>query len=156
MVAPQGPPTVLPTFISLTCGQDIKVPTLLGLGNVLMQCFPFNGSQPLTMQVYKDGELIPGASFPYTIVFPNDDDFGTYTFVLSTERCGLASAVSRILRQGQPVIPSGYLCYVRTICILILNLMCSNQYSSYNKLTTIFYNRCGYYKFQVEIRRCGD
>ena len=98
---PIGNPTVFPLFISLTCGQDVEVPDLTGTAVILINCAPFNGSDPLTMQVYKDGELIPDASFPYTIVSPTDDDFGTYTFVLSTEKCGSDVALSRILHRGQ-------------------------------------------------------
>ena len=82
--------------------KNVEVPTLTGVGPVSMQCAPSNESAHLIMQVYKDGELIPDGTSPYTIVSPNDDDFGTYTFVLlSTEKCSLPSAVSRILRQGQ-------------------------------------------------------
>ena len=101
-MAPTGDPVLTPLSISLTCGQDVKVPTLLRVATVLIQCTPdqYNGSDPLILQLYKDGEIIPGASFPYTIESPNDDDFGTYTFVLSTENCGSTTAVSRILRQG--------------------------------------------------------
>ena len=102
IASPQRPPVVGPFFISLTCGQDIEVPDLTGTATILINCVPFNGSNPLTMQVYKDGELIPGAGFTYTIVSATDDVFGTYTFVLSTEGCGSTIAVSRILRQGQP------------------------------------------------------
>ena len=101
-MAPTSDASVSPISISLTCGQDVEVPTLMGVATVLIQCTPaqYNGSDPLTMQVYKDGKLIPGASLPYRIVSPTDDDFGTYTFVLSTENCGSVSAVSRILHQG--------------------------------------------------------
>ena len=51
--------------------------------------------------MYKDGELI-SEHFPLLIAPASDDDFGTYTFVLSTEHeaCGIDFAVSRILRQG--------------------------------------------------------
>ena len=49
------------------------------------------------MQVYKDGELVPGASFPYTIIGADIEAFGTYTFVLSTEKCGRDTPVTRIL-----------------------------------------------------------
>ena len=102
IMAPSDDPSVSPISISLTCGQDVEVPTLMGVATVLIQCTPgqYNGSDPLTMQVYKDGELIPGSTSPYKIVSPTDDDFGTYTFVLSTENCGSASAVSRILCPG--------------------------------------------------------
>ena len=51
--------------------------------------------------MYKDDILIPGASFPYIIAGVDRDAFGTYTFVLSTEKCGSDIAVSRILHQGQ-------------------------------------------------------
>ena len=94
-------PSVTPYFISGTCGQDIEVPDLTGAATILINCVIFNGSNPLTMEVYKDGELIPGAGSPYTIVGAVRDAFGTYTFVLSTEKCGIDVAVTRILRQGQ-------------------------------------------------------
>ena len=98
---PIGYPLVAPFFISATCGQDIKVPDLTGTDTILINCRPFNGTDPLTQQVYKDGELIPGATFPYTIVGADRDAFGTYTFELSTEECGRDTAVTRILCQGQ-------------------------------------------------------
>ena len=41
-----------------------------------------------------------GNSVPYTIANPTDDDFGTYTVVVSTEQCGATYAVSRILQEG--------------------------------------------------------
>ena len=53
------------------------------------------------MEVYKDDELICGAGFPYVIVGADRDAFGTYTFVLSTEKYGRDIAVTRILRQGK-------------------------------------------------------
>ena len=98
---PIGNPSVSQFFISGTCGQDIEVPDLIGTATILMSCAPFNGSDPLTMRVYKDGELISGAGFPYTILGADRDAFGTYTFELSTEKCGRDTAVTRILRQGQ-------------------------------------------------------
>ena len=94
-------PSVSEYFISLTCGQDVEVLDLTGITTIYMICNPWNGSAPLTTQVYKDGELIPGAGFPYTIVGADREAFGTYAFVLSTEKCGSDVAVSRILRQGQ-------------------------------------------------------
>ena len=101
LIPPVGPPPVAnPFFTTVTCGQDVTFPDLTGFETILMLCTAFNGTAPLTMEVYKDGVLIPGAGFPYTIVRADRDAFGTYTFVLSTERCGSASAVSRILRQG--------------------------------------------------------
>ena len=88
-----------PTFISITCGQDAELPSLQGVFALIIQCLIFNGSD-LVPAVFKDGALISN-SFPLTIFPPNDDDFGTYTFSLSTEFCGTTTAVSRILRQGQ-------------------------------------------------------
>ena len=96
--APVNPPVVFPTFVTMTCGQDITADTLEGVSSLSIQCASFNGSEPLTTEVYKDGELI-GNSFPLSIIPASDDDFGTYTFVLSNE-CGIDVAVSRILRQG--------------------------------------------------------
>ena len=98
---PIGNPVVSPFFISASCGQDIEVPDLTGVATILINCVIFNGSYPFTVKVYKDGELIPGAGFPYTIVGADREAFGTYTFVLSTEKCGRATAVTRILCQGQ-------------------------------------------------------
>ena len=77
------------------------------------------------MQMYKDGELIPGASFPYIIIGADREAFGTYTFVLSTEKCGRDTAVTRILRQGQ--LFELFLLHVETNCILsetTCNLFC--------------------------------
>ena len=88
-------------FTTVTCGQDVTFPDLTGAEFILMDCTAFNGTPPLTMEVYKDGELIPGAGFPYTITSADRDAFGTYTFVLSTEFCGSDTAVINVLRQGQ-------------------------------------------------------
>ena len=99
---PTGPPTVSPFFISLTCGQDVTVQTLVGVSTLVINCGIFNGSEPLTMEIFKDGELIRSMmGLGLTMTPPSDDDFGTYTFGLSTEKCGATSAVSRIIRQGQ-------------------------------------------------------
>ena len=79
----------------------LRLQILTGTATILMNCNPWNGSTPLTMQVYKDGELIPGAPFTHVIIGADREAFGTYAFVLSTEKCGSDVAVSRILRQGQ-------------------------------------------------------
>ena len=97
---PIEPPTVSPFFISLTCGQDITVETLVGVASLSIGCAAFNGSEPLTMEVFKDGELLGGPGFTVSMLPPSDYDFGTYTFALSTEKCGTTTAVSRIIRQG--------------------------------------------------------
>ena len=75
------------------------IPSLEPVFSLIIQCIIFNGSD-LVPQVFKDGVLI-GSSFPLIISSPTDDDFGTYTFALTTERCGSTQAVSRIVRQGQ-------------------------------------------------------
>ena len=90
---------VTPSFIQLTCGQDIVVPTLQGVASLLFQCIIFNGSGPVP-QVFKDGVQIRD-SFSLILSPASDADFGTYTFGLSTECCGSTMAVSRIIRQGQ-------------------------------------------------------
>ena len=97
LVPATGTPVVFPTFIAITCGQDVTVDTILG-ASINIQCMQFNGTNNM-VEVYKDGELISN-SFPHTIVPASDDDFGTYTFALSNE-CGRDVAVSRILHQGQ-------------------------------------------------------
>ena len=91
--------SICPTFITLTCGQDVTVPTLVGVSSIIISCATFNGSQPLTTTVYKNGTMV-GNHVPYTITNPTDDDFGTYTVIVSSEDCGAAQAVSRILQGG--------------------------------------------------------
>ena len=93
-----GRPTVTPNVIFLTCGQDVTVETLIGVTLLSINCYAFNASKSLTTKVYKDGELLGGTGV--LMIPPSDDDFGAYTFVLSTD-CGNATAVSRIIRQGQ-------------------------------------------------------
>ena len=99
LVPPVNQKVMLSTFIILTCGQDVTVPTLVGVSIIIISCEIFNGSQPLTTTVYKDGTMI-GDRVPHLISNPTDDDFGTYTVVVSSEHCGAAYAVSRILQEG--------------------------------------------------------
>ena len=99
ILPPTTPALVTPGFIRLTCGQDVVVPTLQGVVTLIIQCFIFNGSSPVS-QVFKDGVQISNRFL--LIISPGSDaDFGTYTFGLSTECCGSTMAVSRIIRQGQ-------------------------------------------------------
>ena len=93
---PARPPTVTP---SITCGQNAEIPSLEPVLSLIIHCNIFNGSD-LVRQVFKDRMLISN-SFPLTIISPTDDDFGTYTFALTTDHCGSTQAVSRIIRQGQ-------------------------------------------------------
>ena len=97
---PLNPPVVFSTFITLTCGQDVTVPTLVGVSSIIILCEIFNGSEPFTTTVYKDGTMTVGDRVPYTITNPTDNDFGTYTVVVSTEHCSAAHTVSRILQEG--------------------------------------------------------
>ena len=101
LVPPTGIPTVLRGFITLTCGQDVIVPTFMGVSALFISCLVFNGTEPLTFSVVKDGVLLNSkSSFTQFYVSPNESSYGTYTFTVSSEKCGHASAVSRILRQG--------------------------------------------------------
>ena len=99
LVPPTTPAVVTPSFISLTCGQDVVVSTLEGVATLMFQCRVYNGSD-FVLQVFKDGVLI-GDNFQIKISPASDADFGTYAFSLSTKFCGTTIAVSRILRQGQ-------------------------------------------------------
>ena len=100
-MAPATEPTVNPFLISMGCGQDVTVDSLATVAALIINCQPFNGSEPLTQKIYKDGELIQDStSFDLTFTPPSDDNFGTYTFALSAYKCGTAIAVSRIIRQG--------------------------------------------------------
>ena len=61
----------------------------------------FNGSDTY-MRVYKDGELTSHTGASFTIFNPTDDGdvYGTYTFVVTSENCGSATAVTRFLQEG--------------------------------------------------------
>ena len=92
---PSSPPLVLSSFAILTCGQNVTLPSS-GVETLTISCLVFNGSDPITKEVFKNGVSI-GSSFPLTISPFGDDDFGNYAFVASTRRCGSTSAVSWIL-----------------------------------------------------------
>ena len=89
-------PMVTPDFIRVQCGQDVTVETLMGK-HLEMDCTVWSGLEPLSLEVFKDGIFI---SDNVSLHFdsPDDDDFGTYTFVASTKMCGHDFAVSRIIR----------------------------------------------------------
>ena len=102
-----GDPIVFPGFIALTCGQNATVQTLAG-ASVSFTCSVFNGSDPFTMEVYKDSVLVSN-TFSLDILSASDDDIGTYAFrVLNA--CGQDVVVSRILLQGQ------FLCFNMLNC----------------------------------------
>ena len=96
LMPPLSPPTILPFIASLTCGQNIILPSS-GVDTVLISCVVFNGSVPITTEVFKNGVSI-GDGFSGFMISPfTNSDFGNYTFVASTKKCGSASAVSWIL-----------------------------------------------------------
>ena len=97
LMPPTGLPSISSTLISLTFGQSVTVPTLLGLSNIIIAYSIFNGSEPLTTTFYKDGSVIMSS----TITDPTDDDYGTYAVVVSNEECGAAYAASRIVQEGE-------------------------------------------------------
>ena len=98
---PQNSSLVFPTSIILTCGEDVTIQSLVNITVITFLCNVYNGSHPLTWKIYKDGELTQYNSTPVNIQHRTDNDYGTYTFVLSSTHCGSAMAVSRMLQQGQ-------------------------------------------------------
>ena len=98
LVPPSSPPLISSSFASLTCGQNVTLPST-GVGTLTISCIVFNGSDPITTEVFKNGVSI-GSGFSVTISPFGDDDIGNYTFVASTKSCGSTSAVSWI-RQGE-------------------------------------------------------
>ena len=97
---PQSDRIVFPTFISLTCGNDVTIPSLFDY-TVSFSCEMHNGSEPFNASVYKDGVLTDRDFQSFDISPVNNSDFGTYTFMIATKHCGTAIAVSRLLQEGQ-------------------------------------------------------
>ena len=92
----------MPTFISLTFGQNVTAPTLVGVFSLVIALNIFNGSQPLNTTFYKDGSVIMSSSSTSLIISnPTDDNFGIYTVIVSSESCGAAYAISRICQSGK-------------------------------------------------------
>ena len=98
---PPANATLNNTSIELTCGENVTVDSLMNITVIRFLCTVLNGSEPSTMSVYKDGKLTNYTSAPVVINNPTDDYYGTYTFVVSSENCGSAIAVSRLLQRGQ-------------------------------------------------------
>ena len=103
-MSPMADPVVFPAVISLTCGQDVTIPTIMGVPFLSISCAVVSGSGTLTREIYKDGVLINNSGFTILVMSPSNDVFGTYTFVVSSEGCGSAFAVSRI--QGRLELPN--------------------------------------------------
>ena len=83
-------------FTFLTCGQNVTLPPS-GVDTLLITCSVFNGSDIVAMEVFKNGVSIGSISRTLTISNFDDKDFGNYTFVVTTRRCGSTLAVSWIL-----------------------------------------------------------
>lgn len=101
MAPPLIEPSIAPTFVLLTCGQDITVlstPAPL----LILSCFVYNGSHPVIKEVFINGTY-SYSEFVLSFAPFDDDDFGIYTFKASVEGCGVATAESKILSQGQYV-----------------------------------------------------
>ena len=90
---------VFPTNIILTCGEDVTVKSLANVSQITFECNVFNGTDSLTKRIYKDGNLTSYTA-PFSIVNPTDDDYGTYTFEVSSEHCGSDTAVTTLRQQG--------------------------------------------------------
>ena len=97
---PLFPALVFPTSIILTCEEDVTVKSLVKISQITFECNVFNATDPLTKRIYKDGNLTSYTA-PFTIVNPTDDDYGTYTFEVSSEHCGTAIAVTTLRQEGQ-------------------------------------------------------
>ena len=96
LTSPTADPIIRPNFIWLTCGQDVIVPTFLGVSFLFISCRIESGSDRLTTEIKKDNVSITSSSFSVSIVSPSNDDIGTYTFEASNKACGSDVAVSRI------------------------------------------------------------
>ena len=91
---------VFPTIIILTCGEDVTVTSLVNVSLINFECNIFNGTDALTKRIYKDGNLTSYTA-PIVITDPTDDDYGTYTFEVSSEHCGTAIAITTLRQEGQ-------------------------------------------------------
>lgn len=94
---------ILPSYISLTCWEDITIPSFAGVLILDILCDIHLGSEyPMSRELFKDGVLID--TFDNSQIRPifnlNDDYFGTYTYLASSVACGHIYKVSHILRKG--------------------------------------------------------
>lgn len=95
-----APPTTEPLtfsgFVALTCGQNVTIPSD-GINSLSISCLIFNGSDITTTEVFKNGIATDYPFQSVDVISFGITDFGNYTFVVSTERCGSTSAVSWVL-----------------------------------------------------------
>ena len=94
-MAPTENPVVSPGFVALSCGQDATILPVLNIV-ISLSCLLLHGSDPLTLELYKDNMLISN-SFAFSTSSASDDDFGTYSFRVLNP-CGFDVAVSRVLK----------------------------------------------------------
>ena len=104
--APDGNDLALPNFIILICGRDVAIPNVMEVHTLTLFCPVNNDTDLLMYETYKDGKLINESysreerGFFLAFESPDNDVFGTYTFIVSDEKCGYAFAMSRILHSG--------------------------------------------------------
>ena len=91
-------PEVMPSFILLTCGQNVTVPSLMGVETIMFSCLIADGTPPFSIEIYKDDVLLSNSS-NFSISPASDDDFGTYIFSV-LNMCGGVLARSTVILQG--------------------------------------------------------
>jgi len=80
------------------------VPPITFPVTLTLSCSLHNGSDVNGTLLYKDGVLLRDFTDPAITVSNENDLYGTYVFVVTTEKCGSAQAVTRILYQGESFI----------------------------------------------------
>jgi len=98
-------PVIRLSYVLLQCGQNITL-SPSSVKSVSFFCITFGGSKPIKTEVFKNGISI-GSKFSRTIIPFGNGDFGNYTFVASTSRCGSISATSWIF--SDQVLPGQFL-----------------------------------------------
>ena len=90
---------ILPTSITLTCGQNLRFGSLEHIRVIIFLCNVSNGSQPLEWTVQKGDKqyTTTNTSLYIANTSPSEIDFGTYTFFLSSKHCGSAIKISRLI-----------------------------------------------------------
>ena len=70
----------------------------MGVGTIMFSCSVVNGTSSFIIEISKDDVLLSD-SLNFSISPASDDDFGTYTFRVSSP-CGDVFATSTIMLQG--------------------------------------------------------
>jgi len=99
---PMTTPLQIRSAIIAECGHEVEVMQPIAFPfTLLFTCSLHNGSDVNGTLFYKDGVLLSDMFYKSAIQADNEDDlYGTYTFVVTTERCGSTHAITRILYQG--------------------------------------------------------